>query len=70
MVGTTYRGGGAVEMKGGIPVRVSDKGHPTLDETKILSAAAQLTGMKLTWCGFSETQSSLVSVLETQLNAV
>jgi hypothetical protein len=44
-------GGGAVEMKGGIPVRVSDKGHRTLDEAKILSAAAQLTGTKLTWGG-------------------
>ena len=42
-------GGGAVEIKESIPVRVSDKGNWTLEETAILAAAARHSGMKLTW---------------------
>jgi hypothetical protein len=41
--------GGAVEIKDGIPVRVSDKARSSLDENEILAEAAQLTGMYLTW---------------------
>ena len=41
--------GGAVELKGGIPVRITDKGNWTLDENKILAEAAELTEAKLTW---------------------
>jgi hypothetical protein len=42
-------GGGAVELKDGVPVRVSDKGRWGLDENRILSDAAAQTGVKLTW---------------------
>ena len=42
-------GGGAVKMKGGFPVQVTDKGHWNLDENGILAEAARKTGMKLTW---------------------
>ncbi len=48
--------GGAVEMKDGIPVRVSDKANWILDDNKILAEAAQQTGMKLTWAGRGRSQ--------------
>jgi len=42
-------GGGAVEIKDGVPVRITDKGRWNLDENTILAEAAKLTGMHLTW---------------------
>jgi len=42
-------GGGAVEIVGGFPVRITDKGRWNLDENTLLAEAAELTGMQLTW---------------------
>jgi hypothetical protein len=41
--------GGAVELKDGVPVRITDKGNGSFDENKILAEAAELTECKLTW---------------------
>ena len=42
-------GGGAVEIVGGVPVRITDKGRWNLDENTLLAEAAELTGLQLTW---------------------
>jgi hypothetical protein len=41
--------GGAVRVKDGVPLEVSDQGRWNLDEAQILAEAAKLTGCKINW---------------------
>lgn len=60
-------GGGNVRMKNGRPTHVGDKGRWALDENQILSEAAAVTGMKLTWATLDRSsrwhRPSLISAL-------
>ncbi len=42
-------GGGSIEIKSGIPTRISDKGRWDLDENQLLEEASEYARMKLAW---------------------